>query len=79
MNKPPMLSAFLLPSTEQSELGSVESSLLVRMIRPVTFALWIIIFCVEALTIVSGNGSNFLVIGLSTLLFAGVHVQFWYY
>lgn len=78
MNKPPMLSAFLLPSAEQNELGSVESSLLVRMVRPVTFALWIIIFCVEAQTIISGNGSNFLVIGLSTLLFAGVHVQFWY-
>ena len=32
----------------------------------------------EAQTIISGGGSNFLVIGLSTLLFAGVHVQFWY-
>lgn len=78
MNKPPMLNAFLLPWAEQNELGSVESSLLVRLIRPVTFSLWIIIFGVEAQTIIAGNQSNLLVIGLSTLLFAGVHIQFWY-
>lgn len=78
MNKPPMLSAFLLPSAEQSELGSVESSLLVRLIRPVTFGLWIVVFCIEAQRLISGNASNFLVVGLVTLLFAGAHVQFWY-
>lgn len=78
MNKPPMLSAFLLPSAEQSELGSVESSLLLKLIRPVTFGLWIVVFCIEAQTLITGNGSNFLVIGLVTLLFAGAHIQFWY-
>lgn len=78
MNKPQMLNAILFPSAEQNELGSVESSLLLRMIRPVTFALWVIIFCVEAQTIVAGNNSNYLIIMLSTVLFVAVHIQFWY-
>jgi len=79
MNKPPVLNAFLFPSAEQSELGSVESSLLLRMMRPATFALWLIIFCVEVQTIVStGSQVNYIVVALSTALFAGVHVQFWY-
>lgn len=79
MNKPPMLNAFLFQSAEQNELGSVESPLLLRLLRPLTFALWLIIFCVEVQTVVSTGGTgNFLVIGLSTLLFAGIHAQFWY-
>jgi len=78
MNKPPLLNAFLVPSADQRELGSVEAPLFVRLIRPVTFTLWVIVFCVEAQRIISGETSNYLVIGLSTLLFAGVHIQFWY-
>lgn len=79
MNKPPMLNAFLFPTTEQGELGSVESPLLLRLLRPLTFTLWLIIFCVEAQTIISTGGhANFLIIGLATALFAGIHVQFWY-
>jgi len=78
MNKPPLLNAFLVPSADQRELGSVESPLYVRMIRPLTFTLWIIVFCVEAQRIISGETSNFLILGVSTLLFASVHIQFWY-
>jgi|GEM_PF-1507588 len=79
MNKPPVLNAFLFPSTEQSELGSVESPLLLKMMRPVSLALWLVIFAFEAQTVLSTGGSgHFLVLGLSTLLFAGIHAQFWY-
>lgn len=74
-----MLNAFLFPSSEPGELGSVESPLLLRMLRPLTFALWLIIFCVEAQTVVStGGNSSLLIIVLSTMLFAGIHAQFWY-
>jgi GGDEF domain-containing protein len=79
MNKPPVLSAFLFPSSEQSELGSVESSLLLKLMRPVSLSLWLVIFAFEAQTVVaSGGRGNFLVLGLSTALFAGIHAQFWY-
>jgi GGDEF domain-containing protein len=79
MNKPPVLSAFLFPSAEQTELGSVESSLLLRLMRPVSLALWLVIFAFEAQTVVSsGSRGNFLVLALSTVLFAGIHAQFWY-
>jgi hypothetical protein len=36
MNNPPVLNAYLFPSAEQNELGSVESSLLLRLMRPVS-------------------------------------------
>ena len=79
MNKPPMLNAFLFQSTEQNELGSVESPLLLRMLRPLTFTLWLIIFCIEAQTVIStGGNGNLLIILLSTGLFAAIHAQFWY-
>ncbi|MGE0600176.1 MAG: GGDEF domain-containing protein [Dehalococcoidia bacterium] len=79
MNKPPVLNAFLFPSAEQTELGSVESSLLLRMLRPASLALWVVIFAFEAQTVIShGGGGNLLVILLSTALFAGIHAQFWY-
>ncbi len=79
MNKPPVLNAFLFPSTEQTELGSVESSLLLRLMRPVSLALWLVIFAFEAQTVISTGGrGNLIVLALSTGLFAGIHLQFWY-
>jgi GGDEF domain-containing protein len=80
MNKPPVLNAFLLPSAEQSALGSVESSLWMRLLRPVSFALWLLIFCVQAQAAISNGlgGSNLLIALAGTVLFAGVHLQFWY-
>ena len=77
MNKPPVLNAFLFPSAEQNELGSVESSLLLRLMRPVSLGLWLVIFAVEVQTVITtGNRGNLLVIALSTILFAGIHAQF---
>ena len=60
MNKPPVLNAFLFQSTEQTELGSVESPLLLRLLRPLSLALWLVIFAFEAQTVVgTGGQSNF--------------------
>lgn len=79
MNKPPVLNAFLFPSAEQTELGSVESSLLMKMMRPVSLALWLVIFAFELQTAISTGGrGNMLILGVSTLLFVAIHAQFWY-
>ncbi|MGB4863810.1 MAG: diguanylate cyclase [Tepidiformaceae bacterium] len=79
MNKPPVLNAFLFPSAEQTELGSVESSLLLRLMRPASLVLWVVIFAFEAQSVVShGSRGNLLIMALSTALFAGIHVQYWY-
>ena len=41
--------------------------------------LWLLIFCIEAQTIVAtGRGEPACYSRLSTVLFVGVHVQFWY-
>lgn len=78
MNKPPGLNA-LFGAPAEGPLGSVETPPILRFIRPATFLVWLVIFCVELQTVVStGAGANFLVVGLSTALFAGIHLQFWY-
>lgn len=78
MNKPPALNLLLGTSNDQA-LGSVETPPLLRLIRPATFVVWLVIFCVELQTVIStGESTNLLALGLSTLVFTGVHVQFWY-
>ena len=48
------------------------------MMRPVSLALWLVIFAFEAQTVISTGGrGNLLGILLSTALFAGIHAQFW--
>ena len=79
MNKPPALNALFSTSNEQREFGSVETSPILRFIRPTALVVWVLVFCVQAQTLVStGSGANWMVMLLSTLLFAAVHVQFWY-
>ena len=79
MNKPQSLNIFLFPSAETSELGSVETPPLLRFMRPVSFSLWLIVFCIQMLTVASGGASvSWLLLALSTALFAGVHIQYWY-
>ena len=79
MNKPQSLNIFLFPSTETKELGTVESPPLLRILRPVSFALWLFIFCAQAVTVATtGESAGWLLLGLSTLLFGGVHAQYWY-
>lgn len=79
MNRPPGLNGFLFPVAENAILGSVETPPLLRVMRPATFALWFILFTVQAIAVVGvGEGGNWVLLLLSTSLFAGVHVQFWY-
>ncbi|MEO9255411.1 MAG: diguanylate cyclase [Tepidiformaceae bacterium] len=79
MNKPPGLNALLFAGTETGAMGSVETPPIMRLLRPTTFMIWLLVFCIEAQTIVSHRGgASWLILFLSTLLFVGVHVQFWY-
>src|SRR5690606_32447972 len=79
VNKPPGLNAFLFPASDSGAMGSVETPALLRMLRPLTLGLWLMIFCVEAMNVITtGSGMHWLVVSLSTLLFGGVHIQFWY-
>ncbi|MGI8927528.1 MAG: GGDEF domain-containing protein [Tepidiformaceae bacterium] len=79
MNKPSGLSLVVSPLGDQKALGAVQTPALLRMMRPLTFGLWLVVFGVEATTIVStGSGGNWAILALSTVLFAGVHLQFWY-
>lgn len=79
MIKPPGLNALIFAPTDQTALGSVETPPVMRLLRPATFLIWLLVFVVEAQTVVSARGgANLLVLVLSTMLFAGVHLQFWY-
>ncbi|MCC7363408.1 MAG: diguanylate cyclase [Dehalococcoidia bacterium] len=79
MNMPPALNSFFGAANDGAVMGSVEAPPIMRVIRPATFALWIVLFSAQAVTIVTtGEGGSWLVVLLSTALFAGVHVQFWY-
>jgi len=60
-------------------MGSVQSLPLMRLLRPLSLGLWLIIFFVEAQTIIStGSNGNVLIPILATALFAAAHAQFWY-
>jgi GGDEF domain-containing protein len=79
VNRPQLLNAFLLPSSDPNEMGSVETPVLLQWLRPLTLGLWVVAFCGELLTIVStGEGSTWLVLLFITILFVAVHLQFWY-
>ncbi len=79
MNMPQGINAFLFPATEQKEMGTVETPVALRALRPATMALWLIIFAAQVQTIlVAGAGVNWVIMLLSSALFAGIHIQFWY-
>lgn len=79
MNKPPTLNTFFGAAGDPAALGSVEPPPLMRFVRPATFALWFIVFSAQAVTVVTtGQGGSWVVLFLSTALFIGVHIQFWY-
>jgi GGDEF domain-containing protein len=74
-----MLNALIFAPSEQGALGSVETPPIMRLMRPATFVVWLLAFCIEAQAIIAGqDGASLIVLGLSTLLFVGVHMQFWY-
>jgi len=60
-------------------MGTVEVPSVLRFLRPATMALWLIIFAAQVQAVVIAHaGMNWLIVILSTALFAGVHIQFWY-
>ncbi len=79
MNMPTGINAFLFPTSEQKEMGTVETPVALRALRPATMALWLIIFAAQAQAILAtGGGVNWVIIALSTALCVGIHMQFWY-
>jgi GGDEF domain-containing protein len=79
LNKPPGLN-FLIAGAESSDgLGSVQSLPFIRALRPATFALWAVIAAIQGIVIVTtGETGNMVTLAASTILFAAVHVQFWW-
>jgi GGDEF domain-containing protein len=79
VNKPQALNGLLFPSSDPKTMGSVQTLAIIRFLRPISLALWLIIFTIEAQTIIStGSGGNWLVPLLATVLFVAAHAQFWY-
>lgn len=79
MNKPQALNFLLFSGSESRELGSVETPPLLRLLRPASFGLWFIIFVAQAISFVAtGEGVSIFIVLFATLLFVGVHIQFWY-
>lgn len=79
MNMPQGMNPFLFGSNDSREMDSVESAPLLRILRPATFALWFVIFAASAQVIVTtGEQQALIILALATVLFAVVHLQFWY-
>lgn len=78
MNRPPALN-FLFATSDTEEMGSVATASFVKVLRPATFALWCVLTAGQAIALVTtGKGASWTIVFLSTLVFAAVHVQFWY-
>lgn len=57
---------------------SVEAPPLVRALRWITLILWIVVFAAQFQAVVSGAPVQWMLLGLTTMLFVGVHLRFWY-
>lgn len=79
MNRPSGVNLFPVSQADARALGSVETAPLLRFLRPASFALWFLVFSVQIVMLVSDSSQSlWLALVLSTALFAGVHIQFWY-
>ncbi len=79
MNRPQAFNVFLFSSADQGTMGSVETPAVMRILRPVTLALWLVVFSIEAQTLIStGSPRHLIAVALTTALFVAAHVQFWY-
>ncbi len=77
MNKPSGVGLFFFPNSSD-ELGSVALPPILRFMRPVTFGLWLVVFAIQMHSAATtSEGINWVLLVLTTLLFAGVHAQFW--
>lgn len=62
-----------------ARLGSVTGSPIMKVMRPLTFALWLVLTVAQAIAIFTGGQEDlFVTLFLTTALFIGVHVQFWF-
>ncbi len=78
MNMPQGLNGILFNS-ETKAMESVAPPPILRILRPATFALWIVIFAASIQAIVAtGEMSGLFILLIATGLFASVHFQFWY-
>jgi GGDEF domain-containing protein len=79
VNKPQVFNALLFSSSDTQSMGSVETPVIMRLLRPATLGLWLIVFVTEVQTVVStGEHTNWLLLMLSTAVFVAAHIQFWY-
>ncbi|MDZ7728179.1 MAG: hypothetical protein U5Q44_08260 [Dehalococcoidia bacterium] len=70
MNKPQSLNLFLF-NPESRALGSVQTSPIIRVLRPASFALWFMVFVAQLIALVgTGNTDGILLVALTTLLFS---------
>ena len=76
MNKPTGIGLFFFPNSKD-EFGTVEMPPLLRHVRPITFGLWLIVFAIQIHAATTTAGMNWIILLMSTALFAGVHIQFW--
>jgi GGDEF domain-containing protein len=78
LNRPSGLNAFLFPAPEKA-LGSVRTPTLVRFLRPISFAVWLMVVCAMAITIIAtGDASAWPIVAITTIPFLALHIQFWY-
>ncbi len=78
MNRPAALETIVF-GDRPAHMGSVTGSPLIKAMRPATFAMWIVLTVAQGFAIVGGGEKDiWLTLFLTTLLFVGVHVQFWY-
>lgn len=78
MNRPAALETIVF-GDRSAKLGAVTPSPLIKAMRPATFAMWIILTIAQGFAILGGGENDiWLTLFLTTLLFIGVHVQFWY-
>jgi GGDEF domain-containing protein len=69
----------LLVNHDRQELGSVQASPILKVLRPATFALWAALAAIQLVAVLNGKGDqNWLTLLASTALFVAVHLQFWF-
>jgi len=78
VNRPAALESIVF-GDRAAQVGAVTASPLIKAMRPATFAMWIVLTIAQGAAILSGGGEDIWVtLFLTTLLFVGVHIQFWY-
>jgi GGDEF domain-containing protein len=78
VNRPAALETIVF-GDRPAAMGSITSSPIIKAMRPATFALWVILTFAQLAAMLAGADEDILLtLVLTTLLFVGVHIQFWY-